>query len=102
MLNQKTLCKVERTILIDKREFKSLLPSYLFHCGFKIIPVFLENADYILSNDLAIEKKSVHTRDLHESLKSGRLFDQIKRMCAKFTKPYLLIECPDISHFRKE
>lgn len=33
--------EVERIILIDKREFKSLLPSYLFHHGFKIIPVFL-------------------------------------------------------------
>jgi ERCC4-type nuclease len=64
---------VERTVLVDKREFKSLLPSYLFHHGFKVVPVFLENADYILSNNIAVEKKSVHTRDLHESLRSGRL-----------------------------
>lgn len=89
-------------MIVDKREFKSLLPSYLYHSGFKVVPVFLEIADYILSNDIAIEKKSVHTRDLHESLRSGRLADQMKRMCAKFAKPYLLIECPDPSYFRKE
>lgn len=94
--------RVERTVLVDKREFKSLLPSYLFHHGFKVIPVFLENADYILSNDVGIEKKSVHTRDLHESLKSGRLGEQMKRLCSKFAHPYLLIECPDLSYFKRE
>ena len=42
-----------------------MLPSYLYHYGFTIIPVFLDSADYIISNEVAIEKKSVQTRDLH-------------------------------------
>ena len=32
-------------ILVDKREFKSLLPSVLYHKGFKIVPIQLERGD---------------------------------------------------------
>lgn len=32
------------------------------------------------------------TKDIHESIRSGRLDDQLKRMSAKFAKPYILIE----------
>ena len=78
---------------MDTREFKSSLPSYLYHFGFEVIPVFLKTSDYVLSDDTAVEKKSVHTRDLHNSLKSFRLDEQLKRMCSKFKHPYLLIEC---------
>lgn len=92
--------KVERTIIIDKREFKSLLPSFLYHYGFNIVPVFLDVADYILSNDIAIEKKSVHTKDLHESLRTGRLEEQAKKMVGKFCRPLLLVECADPSYFK--
>jgi ERCC4-type nuclease len=37
-------------IIVDKREFRSLLPAKLFFAGFKIIPVFLEIGDYILTD----------------------------------------------------
>ena len=84
---------LQRSVIVDKREFKSLLPSYLYHNGFTVYPMFLDSADYILSNQVAVEKKSVHTRDLHESLRSGRLADQVKKMCFRFQNPYLLIEC---------
>jgi DNA excision repair protein ERCC-4 len=38
------------TIIIDKREFRSTLPAKLYFDGFRIIPLFLEIGDYILSN----------------------------------------------------
>ena len=57
-----------------------------------MVPVFLKTADYVLSEDVAIEKKSVNTRDLHTSLKSERLYEQLKRMSAQFRHCYLLIE----------
>jgi ERCC4-type nuclease len=53
--------------------------------------MFLKTADYILSDEIAVEKKSVNTRDLHNSLKSFRLDDQLKRMNTLFKKSYLLI-----------
>jgi len=48
-----------RKILIDKREFRSLLPSFLYQNGFNIVPVFLKSGDYVLSDNLAIERKQV-------------------------------------------
>lgn len=78
-------------IIIDKREYKSQLPCILYFSGFTTVPIVLETADYILSPDVAVEKKSVSTKDIHESIRSGRLDDQLKRMTTKFSKPYLLI-----------
>ena len=36
--------------------------------------------DYILSDDIAVERKSVMTGDLFESFKSGRLLQQVSNM----------------------
>jgi len=60
-------------VIVDTREFKSSLPAYLYFYGFEVVPMFLKNGDYILSDDVAVEKKSVNTRDLQNSLKSNRL-----------------------------
>jgi len=80
-------------IIIDKREFHhSTLPAKLFFSGFTVIPRFLEKGDYILSDDIAIERKSVASGDLLESLKSGRLDKQAKKMNESFKKTGLLIE----------
>jgi DNA excision repair protein ERCC-4 len=64
---------VKPRIIVDKREFRSDLPSVLFHEGFEIIPITLQTGDYILSNEIGIERKAVETGDLIESLKSERL-----------------------------
>ena len=72
---------LESKIIIDCREFKSQLPSALYHEGFHIIPVFLLIGDYILSDDIVVERKSVETGDLMESYRSGRLEKQLKKMC---------------------
>jgi ERCC4-type nuclease len=37
------------------------------------VPIFLDTADYILSDSVGIERKYVPTGDLCESLRSGRL-----------------------------
>lgn len=78
-------------VIVDTREFKSSLPSYLYHHGFEVVPMFLKSADYILSDDIAVEKKSINTRDLHLSLRSDRLNEQLKRMNSSFRHNYLLI-----------
>ncbi len=31
----------KRIVLVDSREFKSQLPSYLYHYGFTVVPIFL-------------------------------------------------------------
>ena len=60
-------------IAVDTREFSSTTPIHLYEKGFWIVPMQLTVGDYILSDDIAIERKSVATGDLFESFKSGRL-----------------------------
>lgn len=59
-------------IIVDKRELRSLLPGALFFGGFKVIPMWLTYGDYIVSDDIVIERKSVV--DFLQSVKNGRLF----------------------------
>jgi DNA excision repair protein ERCC-4 len=48
--------------------------------------------DYILSDQICIERKSVATGDLFESFKSGRLLQQVSNMNQFYKRPCLLIE----------
>ena len=64
----------------------------LFHYGFEVVPMFLTISDYILTDDIQVERKQVTTHDLHNSLRTGRLESQLKSMSAKVKHPYLLIE----------
>lgn len=89
-------------VIVDKREFNSLLPSRLYHDGYWVIPILLEKGDYIITNEICIERKSVETGDLLNSLRSGRLESQIKAMCASFLVPILLIEFSDTIDFNLE
>lgn len=79
-------------ILVDKREFASRLPFSLYQQSFKIIPVFLHIADYILSDEIGLERKDVATGDFANSLRSGRLAKQLRSLCSTFKKPILLLE----------
>ena len=49
--------KVQGKILVDVREFRSQLPSTLYHFGFEVVPLTLEVGDYILTPDICIERK---------------------------------------------
>ncbi|CAI2380296.1 unnamed protein product [Moneuplotes crassus] len=78
---------------VDMREFWSQNPHYLYLAGFLVIPMQLQVGDYILSNEIAIERKSVSTGDFESSLCHGRrLLDQIKNMDRFFKTPILMIE----------
>ncbi len=60
-------------IAVDSREFSCLTPLYLREQGFWLVPIQLYVGDYVLSDDICVERKSTNTGDLIESLKSGRL-----------------------------
>lgn len=82
----------QHVIVVDSREFSSMTPIYLHDKDFWIIPMVLTVGDYVLSDDICIERKSVLTGDLFESFKSGRLLQQITNMVRFYKKPVLLIE----------
>lgn len=79
-----------KLVLVDLREFRSSLPSMLHRRGLLVRPTHLEIGDYILSPDIAIERKSL--QDLFQSFASGRLFTQAESMSKKYARPMLLIE----------
>ena len=78
--------------MVDTREFSSSTPIYLHEKGFWLVPMVLTVGDYVLSDQICVEKQAVGTNDLFESFKSGRLLQQITNMDRYFDKPILLIE----------
>ena len=77
-------------IVVDLREFRSSLPSLLHGSAMQIIPCLLTVADYVLTPQICIERKSL--RDLVSSLKNGRLYAQAESMLQHYKYPFLLIE----------
>jgi ERCC4-type nuclease len=93
-----TLHHRARKVLVDVREFRSSLPMALYARRMDVIPVTLEIGDYILSNAIAVERKS--PSDLSQSLRSGRLYKQCQAMCVHYENPLLLIEFSQMNAFR--
>ena len=77
-------------IVVDVREFRSSLPSLIHGRSNIVIPCMLTVADYVLTPNICIERKSV--RDLISSFKNGRLFNQAETMLLHYKYPMLLIE----------
>ena len=78
-------------VYVDEREKRSGVPKILREkYGIVVVWQQLPVADYLVSERVAIERKSV--RDLINSLKDGRLFNQAKRLRDAYEKPFFLIE----------
>ena len=86
-------------IIIDEREKASGVPRELSKLGvladYRLLPI----GDYILSEDVGIERKSC--RDLIASIYDGRLFEQLSQLTHHYAKSFLLIE-GDIAEALKE
>jgi len=85
-----THIKKGNKVIVDSREFRSALPSILHQREMEILPATLEVGDYIVTPEIAVERKSIS--DLYSSFTSGRLYNQSTNMCKHFKKPALLIE----------
>lgn len=77
-------------VVVDVREFRSSLPSLLHGRSMQIVPCQLTVADYVLSPDICVERKSIP--DLIGSFNSGRLYNQAETMLQHYKYPFLLIE----------
>jgi DNA excision repair protein ERCC-4 len=77
-------------VVVDERERQSGIPELLKTLGLQVEYRMLETADYIVSSECAIERKQ--ERDFLKSLYSGRLFDQIHRLCEVYSRPVLIVE----------
>lgn len=77
-------------VVADEREKASGVPEELGKLKVRVYFSMLQVADYVLSPELAVERKSV--RDLVSSVYDSRLFYQAARLSASYAKPYLLVE----------
>lgn len=85
---QKTLPSERVRIIADSREDALIDILHTFDCD--VIEKRLELADFIISDEIGVERKSAH--DFVRSVMDGRLFSQIANLRGSFAKPVLLIE----------
>lgn len=85
------------TVIVDRRERDSELVGALEAIGVVVEMKTLPVGDYVLSDRVCIERKTV--QDFESSMMSGRLFDQIDRLKKSYAAPMLLLE-GDRSTFR--
>lgn len=77
-------------IVVDNRELKSGVAKTLFENNVRIIPEQLEVGDYVLSEQICCERKSV--RDFVDSMLDARIFTQAKDLLNNFEKPFIIVE----------
>ncbi|KAI1718542.1 ERCC4 domain-containing protein [Ditylenchus destructor] len=88
--NPPTETEIQPTVVVDMREFNSELPTVLYCRGIDVYPATLEVGDYVLSDEICVERKALD--DLAQSLHNGRVFKQIEQMLRHYSKSILLIE----------
>ncbi|WP_456367973.1 DEAD/DEAH box helicase [Thermococcus sp.] len=77
-------------IYVDSRELRSGVPKLLKELGAEIEVKTLDVADYVVSEEVGIERKSAN--DFIQSIIDGRLFDQVERLRRAYEKPVIIIE----------
>ncbi|MDV3103372.1 DEAD/DEAH box helicase [Thermococcus waiotapuensis] len=77
-------------VYVDSRELKSGVPKLLKDLGAEIEVRTLDVADYVVSEEVGIERKSAN--DFIQSIIDGRLFDQVERLKKAYEKPVIIIE----------
>ncbi len=77
-------------VYVDTREHSSTVAKELEELGALIKIKQLDVGDYVLSDDVVIERKS--TEDFLESMLDGRLFNQLIMMTSNHSSPLMLVE----------
>jgi len=86
-------------IVVDRHEKDSLIISELVSRNIEVQIESLKVADYIISSELAIERKTVN--DFVGSMLSKRLIKQLLELKANYKKPMLIIEGIDEENIYK-
>ncbi|MBY8987250.1 MAG: DEAD/DEAH box helicase, partial [Candidatus Lokiarchaeota archaeon] len=78
------------TIICDNRETASAVVRTLSLMGVSLKLEHLAVADYIISERVGVERKS--GQDFNDSVKDGRLFNELFELKNNFVRPILIIE----------
>jgi Fanconi anemia group M protein len=89
------------TVFVDNRELRSRVSEYLRELNVEVIEKQLTVADYVVSDRVAVERKSVN--ELASSIYTNRLFDECSRLKEAYEIPLLVLEgyMPVIFKMRK-
>lgn len=90
--------KVKPRVIADVREEASGVPRLLRSLGLDVVVERLEAADYVVSEEIAVERKTVG--DFANSIFDGRLFEQARSLKTLFAKPFIVVEGSHI-HVRR-
>jgi ERCC4-type nuclease len=82
------------TVVVDHREAPSGVPEALERLGVRVTRATLAVGDYLVGDETRVERKTV--RDLHSSVMTRRLWDQLNRLRATSTYPIVLVEGEDL------
>jgi ERCC4-related helicase len=85
-------------MIVDSREMPTAVARELTRLDVIISGESLEIGDYILSEDVAVERKE--SNDFIQSMIDGRLFDQLAALRSAYRKPVLIIEGEQITGIR--
>jgi DNA excision repair protein ERCC-4 len=77
-------------VVADERERASGVPEELSSLGVRVYFSQLPVADYVLTPEIAVERKTV--RDFISSVYDSRIFYQAARISSAYANPYLLVE----------
>ncbi|MEM3670945.1 MAG: ERCC4 domain-containing protein, partial [Thermoprotei archaeon] len=77
-------------IIADTRESSSTVLEHLSNLGVRVKLEQLGVADYVLSDQVCVERKS--TQDFASSILDGRLFEQALNMRRTYRKPVMVVE----------
>jgi len=80
----------EVNIYVDTREQASSVTIKLKNLGANVNVKQLEIGDFIISNKIVIERKTIE--DFLNSLMDGRLFNQLKLMTSNYDAPLIILE----------
>jgi len=80
-------------IIADIHEKNSLVIAELIHLGADVELKHLNLADYIISQDIAVERKTIN--DFASSMMDRRLLDQLRDLKANYKNPLLIVEKED-------
>ena len=78
------------SIVVDNRERNGELLSRLENLGVIVTVEQLPVGDYVISDRVCIERKTVS--DFESSIVSGRLFEQAQRISEAYERPIIIIE----------
>jgi len=78
-------------VIVDSRELRSEVVKHLREIGAKIEIRNLEVADYVVSDRVAVERKTVEDF-LNSIIQKERLFSQVARLKSAYSRPVIIIE----------